>query len=228
MLRREIDLPGTPRQLINKQDAVSRITRGVAKFQSEIYPAQREMFESLRKRQEPLALFVTCADARVVPNLFTQTEPGDIFIERNPGNMVPPYVEFVGGVTAGVEYAMLVLKVPLIVICGHTDCGVMNALLHPERVETMPGVKHWMGHGLAAFNRMMRVFSNAPEEEQLQKITELNVLAQIEHIKTHPSVRDRLQNGEVEIRGWVYDIGNGCVREANPASGEFSLLGENG
>jgi carbonic anhydrase len=210
---------------VNKQDALGRILRGVAKFQSEVYPAQRAMFESLRHRQEPLALFVTCADARVVPNLFTQTEPGEIFIERNPGNMVPPYVEFVGGVTAGVEYAMLVLKVPLIVICGHTDCGVMKALLHPDRVQGMPGVKHWMGHGVAARSRLLRVFANAPEDEQLQRVTELNVLAQIEHIKTHPSVRDRLQKGEVELRGWVYDIGDGSVRQANPLTGEFSLLG---
>ena len=210
---------------MNKQEALARVRQGVGKFQGEVYPAQREMFERLRHRQEPLALFVTCADARVVPNLFTQTEPGEIFIERNPGNMVPPYVEFIGGVTAGVEYSMLVLKVPLIVICGHTDCGVMNALLHPERAEGMPGVRHWMGHGLSARSRMLRMFSDAPEEEQFQKITELNVLAQIEHIKTHPSVRDRLQKGEVEIRGWVYDIGDGSVRQANPVTGEFSPLG---
>ena len=210
---------------MNKQEALARVQQGVAKFQGQVYPAQREMFESLRHRQEPLALFVTCADARVVPNLFTQTEPGEIFIERNPGNMVPPYVEFVGGVTAGVEYSMLVLKVPLIVICGHTDCGVMKALLQPKRVEGMPGVKHWMGHGLAARNRMLRLFADAVEEEQLLKITELNVLAQIEHIKTHPSVSDRLLKGEVEIRGWVYDIGDGSVREADPGTGEFSALG---
>ena len=106
------------------------------------------MFERLQRGQEPLALFITCADSRVNPNLVTQTDPGEIFIERNPGNMVPPYVEFVGGVTAGVEYAMLVLKVPVIVVCGHTDCGVMKALLHPEQVEGMPGVQHWMSHGL--------------------------------------------------------------------------------
>ncbi len=84
------------------------------------------MFERLKRRQEPIALFITCADSRVVPNLITQTGPGDLFIERNPGNLVPHYSEFVGGVSAGVEYAMLVLKVPLVIICGHTDCGVMK------------------------------------------------------------------------------------------------------
>src|SRR5271157_3822213 len=119
---------------MQKEDALARITQGVARFQSEVFPAQREMFERLRLGQQPLALFITCADSRVNPNLVTQTDPGEIFIERNPGNMVPPYVEFVGGVTAGVEYAMLAVKVPLIVVCGHTDCGVMKALLDPGAV----------------------------------------------------------------------------------------------
>ena len=112
--------------------AWNRIAAGVRKFQTEVFPEQRALFASLRSKQDPLALFITCADARVVPNLFTQTGPGEIFIERNPGNMVPPYGDFVGGVTSGVEYANLVLKVPVIVICGHTDCGVMKALLNPE------------------------------------------------------------------------------------------------
>jgi carbonic anhydrase len=209
-----------------KHEALSRVVSGVEKFRRDIFPSQREMFEKLRTRQEPLALFVTCADARVVPNLFTQTEPGEIFIERNPGNMIPPYVEFVGGVTAGVEYAMLVLKVPLVLVCGHTDCGVMKALLHPERAEGMNGLRHWMGHGMSARNRMLRLFADANEEEQLRRITELNVLAQIEHLKTHPTVHERLQNGEIEVRGWVYDIGDGSIYQADPATGAFETLGE--
>src|SRR3974390_664808 len=142
--------------VMHKQDALARITQGVARFQSEVFPAQREMFERLRLGQEPLAMFITCADSRVNPNLVTQTDPGEIFIERNPGNMVPPYVEFVGGVTAGVEYAMLVLKVPLVIVCGHTDCGVMKALLDPATVHGMPGVQTWMTHGSAARERMSK------------------------------------------------------------------------
>ena len=213
---------------MQKQDALDRIRRGVTRFQTEIYPAQREMFERLKLGQKPLALFMTCADSRVNPNLVTQTDPGEIFIERNPGNIVPPYVEFVGGVTAGVEYAMLALKVPVIVVCGHTDCGVMKALLHPEQVEDMPGVQHWMGHAFGARARMLREFGDAPEQEQLRRMTEFNVLGQIENLKTHPSVRARLLNEEIEIRGWVYDIGDGSIREADPASGRFTTLGNRG
>src|SRR5271169_6387050 len=156
--------------LMQKQDALARIAQGVAKFQSEVYPAQREMFERLKRGQDPLALFLTCADSRVNPNLVTQTDPGEIFIERNPGNMVPLYAEFVGGVTAGVEYAMLALKVPVIVVCGHTDCGVMKALLDPGAVHGMPGVQHWMSHGIAARERMLQELSYARKEEQLQRL----------------------------------------------------------
>src|SRR5271165_4920954 len=202
---------------MQKEEALARIVRGVTKFRTEVYPAQRAMFERLRAGQEPLALFLTCADSRVNPNLVTQTDPGEIFIERNPGNMVPPYVEFVGGVTAGVEYAMLVLKVPLIIVCGHTDCGVMKALLEPATVHGMPGVQTWMTHGAAARERVSKELPFAGREEQLQRLTEYNVLQQIDHLMTHPSVRERLKCGEIEIRGWVYDIGSGAIREFSPA-----------
>jgi len=210
-----------------RHKALERLNEGVAKFQSGVFPSQREMFDRLRAKQDPLAMFVTCADARVVPNLFTQTEPGEVFIERNPGNMVPTHVEFVGGVTAGIEYAMLVLKVPVVVICGHTDCGVMKALLDPNSVRGMPGVKKWMEHGFAARDRMMRELPLAPLEQQLRRITELNVLEQIENLMTHPSVRQRVEDEDLEVRGWVYDIGDGSVREANPDTGKFDFLGMN-
>jgi carbonic anhydrase len=207
---------------VNIDTAWNRIATGVRKFQSEVFPEQRSLFESLRRKQDPLAMFITCADARVVPNLFTQTGPGEIFIERNPGNMVPPYGDFVGGVTSGVEYANLVLKVPVIVICGHTDCGVMKALLHPETTSGMPGVQTWMRHGNEAKQAVLRDHSARPEEEKVHRLAEANVLEQIANLKTHPSVASRLSAGQVMIRGWVYDIGSGSIRQADPDTGEFS------
>lgn len=204
------------------ETAWTRIATGVRKFQTEVFPAQRPMFERLRHKQEPLALFITCADARVVPNLFTQTEAGEIFIERNPGNMVPRYGDFVGGVTAGVEYANLVLKVPVIVVCGHTDCGVMKALLHPETTAGLPGVQQWMRHGNEACHKVRRDYGDSMDEEKLNRLAEANVLEQIGNLKTHPSVASRLIAGEVLIRGWVYDIGNGSIRQADPETGEFA------
>jgi carbonic anhydrase len=210
---------------MQKQDALARIAHGVTKFQTEIFPEQREMFERLKRGQDPLGLFVTCADSRVNPNLVTQTDPGEIFIERNPGNMIPPHAEFVGGVTAGIEYAMLVLKVPVIVVCGHTDCGVMKALLDPGAVHGMPGVQQWMSHGSAARDRMLRELPFARKEEQLQRLTEYNVLQQIENLMSHPSVNKRMRYGDIEVRGWVYDIGDGSIRETNLESRKFETMG---
>jgi len=210
---------------VKSQEALAKIVAGVRRFQGEVYPSQREMFEKLKSRQQPIAMFVTCADSRVVPNLYTQTGPGEIFIERNPGNLVPHYGEFVGGVSAGVEYGMMVLKVPLVIICGHTDCGVMKGLLHSEQVQGMPAVQEWMRHASEVRQRILRDHHDAGEEEKLRLITEYNVLAQIENLKSHPSVHARFTKGEVDIRGWVYDIGDGSIWAADPESGRFEIVG---
>ena len=209
---------------MKSQEAIERISKGVLQFQTEIFPAQREIFEKLADRQEPLAFFITCADSRIVPNLITQTGPGELFAERNPGNLVPHHEAFVGGVSSSIEYAMLALKVPLVIICGHTDCGVMKGLLHPETVKHLPAVRQWMRHAQAARERVMRECADASEDEKLQRLTEYNVLLQIENLKTHPSVRSRLDAGELEIRGWVYDIATGSGWGADATSQQFQRL----
>ncbi len=182
------------------------------------------MFQKLAGGQEPLALFITCADSRIVPNLFTQTGPGELFAERNPGNLVPHHEAFVGGVSSSIEYAMLVLKVPLVIICGHTDCGVMKGLLDPDQVAHLPAVRSWMRHAQAAREQMLRESADASDAEKLKRLTEYNVLLQIENLKTHPSVRSRLDAGDLAIEGWVYDIGSGVGRVLDPASNPFQSL----
>src|SRR6478672_6428508 len=124
--------------------AINRILRGVSRFQREVYPEHRELFERLALGQRPRALFVTCADSRIDPCLLTQTKPGDLFICRVIGNVVPPYPEAVGGVSATIEYAVGVLRVPEVIVCGHTDCGVMRGALHPEALEAYPNVTAWL------------------------------------------------------------------------------------
>jgi carbonic anhydrase len=211
--------------MVKSQEALARIMKGVSAFQGEVYPALRALFERLKGGQHPLALFISCADSRVVPSLITQTGPGDLFLEQNPGNFVPHYGEFVGGVSAGVEYAMLVLKVPLVIVCGHTDCGVMKALLHPEEAQGLPAMQEWMRHAAEVQHRVMRDHAGADDGERLRLLTQYNVLAQIENLKSHPSVHSRLISGEVEVHGWVYDIGDVSVWAADAESGRFALVG---
>lgn len=206
---------------VKSQEALERIRLGMHRFQTEIFPEQREMFARLAGGQQPLAYFITCADSRIVPNLITQTGPGELFAERNPGNLVPHHEEFIGGVSASIEYAMLALKVPLVIVCGHTDCGVMKGLLHPEQVQHLPAVNDWMRHAKSARERLLRECGGGSEEEKLQRLTEYNVLLQMENLKTHPSVQERLKDGDLDIRGWVYDIASGSGWSFNQNTGTF-------
>ena len=211
-------------RVVKSQEALARIIAGVKKFQSEVFPSQRQLFEGLRDHQDPMAMFFTCADSRIVPNILLQSGPGEIFTERTPGNIVPKYSDHVGGVTASVEFAMLVLRVPLIIICGHTDCGVVKALAEPERASGMPALQDWMRHSSESRQRLLREYPTASHEEKLRLLTEINVQTQLENVNTHPTVAARLLSGELQVQGWIYDIGDGSVRVADEASGRFEPL----
>lgn len=211
-------------QQTNSKQALAKIANGVTKFQEEIFPAQQALFNHLRHQQHPIATFFTCADSRIVPNLLLQTGPGEIFTERTPGNIVPRYSDHVGGVTASMEFAVMVLHVPLIIVCGHTDCGVMKALLEPEPPAGMPALQSWMRHALPARERLIRQQQDLSREEQLRLITEYNVLTQLENLRTHPAVEAGLAKGELEVQGWIYDIGQGQVSVADEKTGRFAPL----
>ncbi|HZP25055.1 MAG TPA: carbonic anhydrase [Terriglobales bacterium] len=209
---------------MKSQDALAKIVAGVGKFQRDLFPERRQFFGRLRQRQQPIAMFLTCADSRIVPNLLMQTEPGEVFIERTVGNIVPRYSDHVGGVTAGVEFAVLALHVPLMIVCGHTDCGVMKALLQPENASGMPALQSWMRHALPARERLLRDNPAANGDEKLRLLTQYNVLMQLENLKTHPAVEAALARGELALQGWVYDIADGEVLAADSATGDFHAL----
>ena len=209
---------------MNSQQALNKIVAGVAKFQREVYPEQRHVFQQLKDRQHPIAMFFTCSDSRILPNVLLQTGPGEVFTERTPGNIVPRYSDHVGGVTASVEFALLALHVPLIIVCGHTNCGVVKALLEPEMASGMPAMQSWIRHALVARERLLRENPNASKRDQLKLLTEYNVLAQVENLKTHPSVEAGLASGELAVEGWVYDIAEGAVWSARSDSERFEPL----
>lgn len=210
---------------MNSQQALAKIVEGVRKFQRDVYPTQREIYASLKHRQEPIAMFFTCADSRILPNVLLQTGPGEIFTERTPGNIVPKYSDHIGGVTASMEFAVLALNVPLLIVCGHTDCGVVKGLLEPERASGMPALQTWMRHSLPARERLLREHQDGQsKEEKLSRLTEYNVLTQLENLRTHPAVESRCASGELALEGWIYDIGDGSIRSFQPESGKFEPL----
>lgn len=199
---------------------MEKLITGVAKFQQEGFPENKGLFESLASGQQPEALFITCSDSRIDPNLITQTQPGDLFICRNAGNIVPPHSPITGGITASIEYAVMVLNVPHIIVCGHTDCGAMKGAMNPESVKELPHVSNWLNHCSAALAKV-KARHDGDCQGHLKEMIRENVILQMKHLETHPSVASRLATGSVQIHGWVYDIGKGEVICYDAALGDF-------
>lgn len=199
-----------------------QIREGVRRFRTVIFPERRELYESLAEKQHPFALFITCGDSRIEPSLLTGTTPGQIFVERNPGNIVPIYGETVGvGVSSSIEYAVAVLGVDDVIVCGHSACGAMRALLHPEVLEKVPATAHWLKYAQAAVQELERHDQREDESVRLKKLVHLNVLEQMSHLHTHPTVAERLKRGTLGIHGWFYEIHTGTVEAFNPATRKF-------
>jgi len=200
---------------------VDNILRGLNRFQKKVYPKHRELFRKLALQQRPAALFITCADSRIDPCLLTQTKPGELFICRVIGNIVPRYPESIGGVSATIEYAVGVLGVPDVIVCGHTDCGVMKGVLNPEALKPLANVSAWLSHAQPAREALAKSEDNMTEPEFLLALTERNVVEQLKNLHTHPSVAVRLEQGRLKLHGWVYHIGKGIVTTYNPKRERF-------
>jgi len=196
------------------EDVLGELNAGIRRFQTEVYPEQAETYRrAASEPQRPRALIVACADSRIDVESITQSGPGDLFVTRNIGNLIPAYGEMLGGVSAVIEYAVSALKVKHIVVCGHTDCGAMKALMHPEAIENMATVTSWMKNAHAALS----VANSLAEKDErpsdmMKRLTQENVLLQIQHLRTHPSVAGAMAREELTISGWVYDIATGEVR----------------
>ena len=197
---------------------VEKFLGGVSRFQKDVYPEHQELFEKLAMGQRPEALFITCADSRIDPCLLTQTKPGDLFICRVIGNVVPPYPDAIGGVSATIEYAVGVLRVPEVIVCGHTDCGVMRGALNPEALEAFPNVTAWLRYANVEQREM------EPSPEFLLDLTEKNVVGQLKNLSSHPTVAGRLEQGDLALHGWVYHIGPGTVTVFDEGTGRFESL----
>lgn len=199
---------------------------GVVKFQTEVFPEKKELFERLSRGQSPEALFITCSDARIETAMITQTDPGELFICRNAGNIVPPHKERAGGMTASIEFAVAVLNVPHIVICGHTECGAMIGAMHPDSVAHLPHVSEWLGYAGEALREVERDAGGRPEAERLARLTERNVILQLKNLASHPAVAKRLKQADIALHGWVYDIRTGAVNAYDPAQKKFIPVSE--
>ena len=205
---------------------MQKLLQGIHEFQANTFSSQRELFERLARGQSPETLFITCSDSRINPNLLTQTDPGELFILRNAGNIVPPHGAANGGEGATIEFAVAVLGVRDVIVCGHSHCGAVKGLLDPESLKEVPAVRQWLGHAEATRRIVCEKYSDRSGAALLTTAVEENVLVQLENLKTHPSVASKLALGKLKLHGWVYKIETGEVFAYDPTRGQFVPLAE--
>jgi len=204
---------------------LQKLAQGIHDFQKNYFASHREMFERLATDgQRPETLFITCSDSRVVPNLLTGAAPGELFIVRNVGNVVPRGLP--GGTAAAIEYATEVLEVEQVVICGHTRCGALQAVLDPSRMDRLPYVRRWLQETTRVRGIVEERYGHLKGEDRVTAAVAENVLVQLENLRAFPFVADRLAAGRLQINGWIFDIETGAVFGYDPQEGQFVSLAE--
>jgi carbonic anhydrase len=207
---------------------MTKLAEGVHRFRADYFNKHRELFHTLAVRgQRPETLFITCSDSRVDPNRITDSDPGELFIVRNIGNIVPS-LTLPGGTSAALEYAVEVLEVSNIVVCGHTHCGAMQALLDPARVEGLAYVQRWLSQSLRLREIVNERYAHLEGMARWTAAAQENVLVQLENLREFPFVAKRLDAGTLHLSGWVFAIETGEVLAYDPATGQFGAIAPSG
>ncbi len=196
-------------------------------FEKNVFATEADLYSKLANDgQSPKALMISCSDSRVVPEHIVQARPGDLFVCRNAGNIVPPFTQQNGGTTSTVEYAVAVLGVTDIIICGHSGCGAMGALMKPETLEGLPSVAAWLRHSHAAHSVVKHSYPDLDDAAAVRAASLENVVVQISHLRTHPAVASRIAKGELTLHGWFVDIHAGTILALDGATGRFMTIRE--
>lgn len=199
----------------------------VFSFEKTVFPGSSDLYGKLATHgQFPKALMISCADSRVVPEHIMQAQPGDLFVCRNAGNIVPPFATQNGGVSSTVEYAVMALGVRDIIVCGHSGCGAMKAVADPTGLEAMPNVAAWLRHSTAAQTVVNKTYGHLEGEDRIRAISLENVVTQLAHLRTHPSVAAAIAAGEMALHGWYVDIHAGQIFGLDGETGRFTALRE--
>ena len=200
---------------------MSRLADGVHAFQEQYFATHRELYAQLAEAgQQPETLFITCSDSRVVPNLLTSAAPGELFIVRNIGNIVPA-LDLAGSTSAAIEYAVEVLRVQNVIVCGHTRCGAMTAVLSPETVAHLPRVQRWLAQGERLRTIVAERYAHLDAQERVTAAVQENVLVQLENLRAFPFVARALEEGRLRMNGWVFKLETGEVLDYDPRQGQF-------
>ena len=203
---------------------MQRLIEGHKRFLAEVFPRRKADFHLLAESQAPEWLFITCSDSRVLPDLIFGTGPGDLFIARNAGNVVPAAGNTADGVTATIEYAVEVLKVKHAILCGHSDCGALKAAVNSKALESLPKARRWLRHVEAAFNHRQPLNPADGDAAELASLIRGNVVAQLENLKAQPSVSWAMKQGQLTVHGWYYDILSGRIEYYDEKKRRFAPL----
>lgn len=203
---------------------MEKIVKGLFRFQEDVFPEHEDDFRRLSTGQNPDVLLVTCSDSRIDPALIMQAKPGELFICRNVGNIIPSHGDINGGVSATIEYAVMALGVKNIIICGHSDCGAMKGVIYPQLVAKLPNVARWLHYADAVGNILEANYAHLDGPALLRAAIEENIVVQLDNLETHPSVAARLRKGDLRLHGWVYDIETGNVTAWDAQQKRFVAL----
>ena len=208
-----------------------KLLRGIVDFRTNVRPNTKERFAQLALGQRPDTLFIVCSDSRVAPNVFASTDPGDLFVVRNVGNLIPPCGD--QGVStsdeseaAALEFALLNLTVKDIIVCGHSECGAMHAISKGRDQVQAPNLRSWLRHGEGALRQLDLKNALGHDLERHNQISQLNVLEQLGHLMTYPIVAERLEAGTLRLHGWWFNIKEAQVYEYEAGLGSFRLIDE--
>ena len=208
---------------------MKKLLKGIVDFRQNVRPQVKDTFAQLALGQRPDSLFIACSDSRVVPNLFASTEPGDLFVIRNVGNLIPPFSEdhsSHGSEAAAIEFGLANLPVSDIIVCGHSECGAIGALSAGTKQPDVPAFNCWLRHAQGSLDQLEAGATLGNHLERHNQLSQLNVLDQLEHLKTYPVVRERMARGELRLHGWYFDIKGANVYEYEASEGCFHLIDE--
>ena len=206
---------------------MEKLFKGIAKFRHEDFESHKDLFKKLGRKQEPHTLFIGCSDSRVVPELITRTRPGELFMIRNIANIVPPYrkADDFAGTTSAIEYAVEVLNVEAIVVCGHSNCGGCAALhMSTRELEHIPNVARWLQISREVKGRVAKQTVEGTPEEKEWLTEQINILVQMRNLLSYPYIRTRYDRGQIEILGWYYIIETGEIFNFNDSTETFELI----
>ncbi len=188
---------------------------------------EEELIDLAENGQHPKALFIGCADSRVVPNLITQSAPGELFVVRNVGNFVAPFCpdEDYHSTASAIEYSLKVLEVKEVIICGHTHCGAIASLYSELDANSFEHTIKWLSLGQKAKSLAMNVLNKTAVDNELLRLTEkLSVITQIENLLTYPIIQERVKSGALHLHGWMYNIEDGSIEYYDPDEKKFKTM----